>query len=479
MKIKLGWGGLGEIKKAFNEFKRRAEELKMLEKDLDSLPEDCFGSEIEKVRGMKYSDENKIDLGRISDVRSALERLKRKIEERKTTPLSISVSKEHEKIESDKKSKITVNVAYKDTQMSDVEQISDAEVVLSPKIGKLSPERGKTDKEGVFVSEYNAPAVTSEEKDEITVSVSKRCYKSAESSFIITILPPPQPITIERTIYDPAERKFVISKEHAWLPNVEKWITEHDPFAYWFVLCITNNTDAVKQITRIEFMLDPLLEIEDIQVEGYGGEKLEPLKSPGDGGTIIYSYIISKRLPLVISAGGGSRRFYVKLDSKMCNQRYEVRGKVAVEGIEAEIRPKSFHLSCARGRSLEDAILKSPETALSYVENQVNHYSPAEVSAIVKGLDIVFEIGRMCASRYPKRADVRSEVEKLKGYLENVEDKLGRSYKDFEMLVREMDAVLFEETVPEDYAERIKRKCLAFPDDLLAKLQRQSIERGG
>jgi len=47
------------------------------------------------------------------------------------------------------------------------------------------------------------------------------------------------------------------------------------------------------------------------------------------------------------------------------------------------------------------------------------------------------------------------------------------------MLVREMDAVLFEETVPLNYAEKIKRQCLVFPDDLLAKLQRQSIERGG
>lgn len=69
--------------------------------------------------------------------------------------------------------------------------------------------------------------------------------------------------------------------------------------------------------------------------------------------------------------------------------------------------------------------------------------------------------------------------QKLKGYLKNVEDKRGQSYNDFEMLVREMDAVLFEETVPGDYAEKIKRKCLVFPDDLLVKLQSQSIERGG
>jgi hypothetical protein len=47
------------------------------------------------------------------------------------------------------------------------------------------------------------------------------------------------------------------------------------------------------------------------------------------------------------------------------------------------------------------------------------------------------------------------------------------------MLVREMDAVLFEETVPGNYAEKIKRKCLVFPDDLLVKLQSQSIDRGG
>jgi hypothetical protein len=66
----------------------------------------------------------------------------------------------------------------------------------------------------------------------------------------------------------------------------------------------------------------------------------------------------------------------------------------------------------------------------------------------------------MCVSKYPKLADIKSEVEKLKGYLENVENKPGQSYNDFEILVQEMDAVLFEETVPEKYAEKIKRICL-------------------
>jgi len=473
MKIKLGWGGLGEIKNAFNEFKRRAEELKMLEKDLDSLPEDCFGSEIEKVRGMKYSDENKIDLGRISDVRSALERLKRKIGERKTTPLSISVSKEHEKIESDKKSKITVNVAYKDTQMSDVEQISDAEVVLSPKIGKLSPERGKTDKEGVFVSEYNAPAVTSEEKDEITVSVSKRCYKSAESSFDVVILPPSPPLTIERAIYDPCKHDFI---ERA-LPQMKEWINRYDPGAYWFAISIQNNTDKAIEEWGVELETSSALKIREARVEGID-YKIELRETYPEPFKSKYITGVPKEYGIVIPKGG-AQRVYFKLRADKPKTVYGISGvfKSGITG-DVPIRAKEFKYLCDAA-SLRGTILEHPEAALEYVKTQVNHYSPAEVSAIVKGLDIVFEIGRMCASRYPKLEDVRDQVENLKKYLKNVENKIGESYNDFEKLVREMDAVLFGETVPEDYAERIKRKCLAFPDDLLTKLQRQSIERGG
>jgi ABC-type branched-subunit amino acid transport system substrate-binding protein len=279
-------------------------------------------------------------------------------------------------------------------------------------------------------------------------------------------------ITIERAIYDPCKRDFIEGN----LPRMKEWINRYDPGAYWFAVSIQNNTDKTIEEWGVELETSSALKVEKAIIEGMEYKiglretHPEPYKN-------VYAIGVPKEYGIVIPKGGAQRVFF-KLRAEKPKTTYEISGVFKSAIGEVPIRAKEFKYLCDAA-SLRGAILEHPEAALEYVKTQVNYYSPAEVSAIVKGLDIVFTIGRLCASRYPKRADVRSEVEKLKGYLENVEDKLGQSYKDFEMLVREMDAVLFEEIVPEDYTERIKRKCLVFPDDLLAKLQRQSIERGG
>ena len=275
-------------------------------------------------------------------------------------------------------------------------------------------------------------------------------------------------LTIERAIYDPCKGDFIEGR----LPRMKEWINRYDKGAYWFAISIQNNTDKEINEWDVEIKTSSALKIKEAKIEGIE-ERI-----PQESHLGIFKLSVSKAHGYTIPERG-QRRVYFKLRAEKPKTTYEISGifKSAITG-NVPIRAKEFKYLCDAG-SLKGAILEQPEAALEYVKTQVNYYSPAEVSAIVKGLDIVFEIGRICASRYPKRADVRSEVENLKGYLENVEDKLGQSYNDFEMLVREMDAVLFEETVPEKYAEKIKRNSLAFPDDLLAKLQRQSIESGG
>ena len=276
-------------------------------------------------------------------------------------------------------------------------------------------------------------------------------------------------LTIERAIYDPCKRDFI---ERA-LPRMKDWIERHDPGAYWFAMSIQNNTDKTIEEWGVELGFSSALKTEEAKIEGI------EIEIPHEAHLGLFNISVPKEYGIVIPKGG-AQRVYFKLRAEKPKTTYEISGvfKSTITG-DVPIRTKEFKYLCD-AVSLRGAILEHPETALEYVETQVNRYSysPAEVSAIVKGVDIVSGICRMCESRYPKRADVRSEVENLKGYLENVEDTLGRSYKDFEMLVREMDAVLFEATVPEDYAEKIKRKCLVFPDDLLAKLQKQGIERG-
>jgi len=280
-----------------------------------------------------------------------------------------------------------------------------------------------------------------------------------------------QIISIERTIYDPCKGDFIEGQ----LPRMKEWINRYDPGAYWFAISIQNNTDRAIEEWDVDLEMSSALKVDDAKIEGIERELPHEahLKSFKISVPEAYGTTIPKR---------GAQRVYFKLRAEKPKTTYEISGvfKSAITG-DVPIRAKEFKYLCD-ARSLRGTILEHPEAALEYVETQVNRYSysPAEMSAIVKGVSIVSNIGRLCASRYSKRADVGSEVEKLKGYLKNVGDKLvGQSYNDFENLVREMDAVLFEETVPEKYAERIKRKCLVFPDELLAKLQRQSIERGG
>lgn len=277
------------------------------------------------------------------------------------------------------------------------------------------------------------------------------------------------PLTIERTIYDPCKGDFLEGD----LPRMKDWIYRHDPGAYWFAISIQNNTD--KPITEwdIALTLSAALKVIDEKIEGV--DRKIPHKTDLKSFKISVPEEYGTTIPK-----GGAQRVYFKLRAEKPKTTYEIGGvfKSKITG-DVPIRPKEFKYLCDAG-SLRKAILEQPEVASIYERAQFGiRYSPGEVEAIVDAMTIVSDIREMCTSRYPKLAEVKSRVEHLKRYLQNVENKLGQSYNDFEMLVREMDAVLFEKTVPEDYAEKIKRKCLDFRVDLATKLQRQSIERGG
>ena len=345
---------------AFKEFERKAKELKVLEKELGSIDQKCFSSETSEIRGMEYNAERKIDLDKISDIKNALENLKQKMEERKTTPLSISPSKKPESMVSGETSEMVFNIAYNGSL------IPDAEVGLSAGRGELSPERGKTDKEGVFVSEYTAPAVIFEEIDEITVSVLKNCYKGAKSSFDMVILPPPppppppQPITLKRTIWDPTNNKpITTSKEDKEFPVIRKTIEQLEKGNtlkhYWFVLCIANHTNKGISTFSVNFEAKDTLKILAVYVEGREmikeGEIRDKIRQSGGSAYGFDKYStkpISESIP-----PKESKRIYFKLSSDGCGIDYEIRnGRVELPDLDlisdkaAEIAPKSFHYSC-------------------------------------------------------------------------------------------------------------------------------------
>ena len=259
---------------------------------------------------------------------------------------------------------------------------------------------------------------------------------------------------------------------------MKEWINRYDPGAYWFAVSIQNNTDKAIEEWGVELETSSALKVEKAIIEGME-YKIELRELHPEPYKNVYAIGVPKEYGIVIPKGG-AQRVYFKLHADKPKTTYEIRGvfKSAVTG-DVPIRAKEFKYLCDAG-SLRKAILEQPEVASIYERAQFGiRYSPGEVEAIVDAMTIVSDIREMCTSRYPKLAEVKSRVEHLKRYLQNVENKLGQSYKDFEMLVREMDAVLFEKTVPEDYAEELERKCLDFRVDLATKLQRQSIERGG
>ena len=274
-------------------------------------------------------------------------------------------------------------------------------------------------------------------------------------------------LIIERAIYDPCKGDFIERP----LPRMRDWIYRHDPSAYWFAIAIQNNTDKAITEWDVDLTMSAALKVIDARIEGIEREVHQEthLKSFKIAVPKQYGIVISKESP---------QRVYFKLHAEKPQTPYKISGVFKSNfSDDVPIRVKEFKYRCDAG-SLRK--LEHPEDDSGYTTTQLGiYYSPQEVIVITEGLNIVSDIREMCASRYPKRADVKSRVEHLKIYLKNVEHKLGRSYADFENLVREMDAVLFEKTVPEDYTEEMKRKCLDFRVDLATKLQRQSIERGG
>ena len=274
-------------------------------------------------------------------------------------------------------------------------------------------------------------------------------------------------LIIERAIYDPCKGDFIERP----LPRMRDWIYRHDPSAYWFAIAIQNNTDKAITEWDVDLTMSAALKVIDARIEGIEREVHQEthLKSFKIAVPKQYGIVISKESP---------QRVYFKLRAEKPQTPYRISGVFKSNfSDDVPIRAKEFKYRCDAG-SLRK--LEHPEDDSGYTTTQLGiYYSPQEVIVITEGLNIVSDIREMCASRYPKRADVKSRVEHLKIYLKNVEHKLGRSYADFENLVREMDAVLFEKTVPEDYTEEMKRKCLDFRVDLATKLQRQSIERGG
>jgi len=85
-------------------------------------------------------------------------------------------------------------------------------------------------------------------------------------------IPTPMPVShlsIERRIYDPT-KGFITSKRGIELPNVKRWIEEHDASMYWFIVCIRNDSDRLIDVWNVEIEADSLLELPEVRADcGY------------------------------------------------------------------------------------------------------------------------------------------------------------------------------------------------------------------
>lgn len=77
------------------------------------------------------------------------------------------------------------------------------------------------------------------------------------------------PITITRTIYDPALKNFVFdSPEEKVMPNVRKWIEKENPVIYWYILRVDNPSELLFDQWAVELYTHQALSITDAYIDG-------------------------------------------------------------------------------------------------------------------------------------------------------------------------------------------------------------------
>ena len=95
--------------------------------------------------------------------------------------LTVSLNADPVSVKSGESSTITVSVT------SEGNNVADANVILNPTDGTLSPEGGITDTGGAFTATYTAPSVSSDATYTIAVDVTKAEYNPGSSSIDITV----------------------------------------------------------------------------------------------------------------------------------------------------------------------------------------------------------------------------------------------------------------------------------------------------
>jgi len=202
--------------------------------------------------------------------------------------------------------------------------------------------------------------------------------------------PPAQPsVTIERTVYDPLARDFLVSTARP-LVNVRNWIDRHDPASYWLIVCVHNHSDRTIDEWGIELESSSTLKILNTAIEDVAGQV--PLHTTHPKPWLIRLVLgVSHHRGLVVPRNG-SRRVYFRLGSESCGISHTIQGRFIADGAEAEIRAKQFLHSCDVA-TLEMAMQQNPALAMQFAADQLlKRYDKEMTQKLLRIFELVYDI---------------------------------------------------------------------------------------
>ena len=260
-------------------------------------------------------------------------------------------------------------------------------------------------------------------------------------------------ITIERTIYDPVTRDFIISSSRQ-LVNVRDWINRHDPSSYWLIICVHNHDNHPIDEWGIELESSSTLQILETVIDGSDEQVRLQVSNPKP-----WLQLSTFGVPYhhgVVIPRGGSRRVYFQLGSESCGVSHSIKGQFISSDAGAEIREKRFQHSCDVA-TLGVAIRQNPEIALKYTENALmQRYDHKPALSYLHTFRLIQEIDTCCRTKQFEDVNFKLYV------LEDALDKMGVSER-LVGLVKQLNALDIDDgmggSMLELKAQRAEKMC--------------------
>jgi len=260
-----------------------------------------------------------------------------------------------------------------------------------------------------------------------------------------------QNFTIERSIYDPVNQKFIISKEHS-LVNVQNWIQRKDPSSYWLILCVYNNTDSLIDEWGVELDSSSSLKILECHIEGLE-HKPALIESHPVPWQSKWSVGIPRHFGITLPRGG-SRRLYFKLSSTTSGVSHSISGHmVAPDGIQIPIREKLFDFSHLISKYQEQEV-DDTEIKIAKVQFAVEQSN----QELLKNKEEIEANKREHEESVLKHHKEQQILEGQKADLERDKETLGIKEKEIRDKQNEVQIKELEINEKSDEIERIKQQ---------------------